>query len=572
MMFALTPTYADIFEDSPARFNNLIENIHIDLIIKVVSNTNAQLFTAQFEERIQRKLLAQWIHDLEPIDQLKIAQAFNQFVQRRGKRFGLFSSHYLLAFLHACLVQHESESDSDQIKSLEPEAILDLFKAYLIFTEELNDQIEFRDLSVEHFYERTWPLLIKQTEMNRTTNYFSVMLKSMCFFDYFQFELDKEEYVNNFIQLNGCEDGKNYAFRNIKLIQDGTNTGNENNYRECFFRSQQEFLPMYDNMSIDLTTYPIEFQKSKNLTGIRKTPLYKASEDQYCVIDWNLFSRKIYDGLIFDFYHRSGIKNEQMKNDFVNHYLPLVSEMIEKHLFRNLIRSIFERTPSAQIIFDDGEVNGAPDAYVRIGKRIFLFEIKDSYFSANAIESGDYKSLKNEIDRKYNNYKKGTGQIVNQLKFLKENSYEEKTFSQLQLKHRNIMVYPIILYTDPTYRLLGSESYLNKEFCEKLQKEKLDSTYGLVRRLSFISIDFFLENLMQLKEPKSRLDKLVDHYEKTIKARRKKFAREETMTSHFAMYAHFEDIVLGDELFAKDDGYIKQVFNDLNLMRGFAIS
>ena len=568
MQFLITPEYKDLFDDTPPSFDDLIKSVKIDVVVRVVSYINAQLYLSLSDEPKQRFLLNNWLADQGEAKRKLIDFKYQVFKRNDREKVGLFSPHYILGFLHEYLSRYEGGFTENGAIEIPPEAQLLLFKGYVHYINEANKKINIKDVPKENFQERTWPLMIGQSAINEKLNYFNTMIKSMCFFDFFQFEIDKRAHVDTFLLNTGCENGKNYTFRNIKLMQDGTNARKgRNNDREYMFNSTDEMIPMYDRMSINFANYHVDHKNSQNLTGIRKFPLYKVGSNIYFVLDWNLFARKMYSGLIFDFYERSGIKSD-VRGDFINHYKPKVSEMVEKHLFRKLIRSIFSGS-RAEVIFDEGEIDGAPDAYVRIGKRLFLFEIKDALFSAKAIESKDYEAMKKVIDEKYNSKNKGIGQILNQLEYLKTSTYESRTFNEMKIKHRNLIVYPIIVYTDPNFGLLGMESYLNDEFRRKAKSIGLDNEYGTLRRLAFVNLDFFIERLIYLRKSQHRLDKLLDAYDKKLKTYEKKFKKSELMADHSLSHSTFQDNSFNGVPFNKTgEGYVRQIFDDLNLMRG----
>ena len=129
-------------------------------------------------------------------------------------------------------------------------------------------------------------------------------------------------------------------------------------------------------------------------------------------------------------------------------YKNFISEEItEKFLFKKILSKYLNEKHS-KLIFDDSNIEGFPDAYYRNGKHIFLFEIKDAYFPVDAINSYSYKEICDAIDLKYNSTSKGTGQIIKQLKRLVTSPFEEKSYDELKLKTRNLIIYPIIIYTD----------------------------------------------------------------------------------------------------------------------------
>jgi hypothetical protein len=478
----------------------------------------------------------------------------------------MFTQHHVLGFLHECIILIEDLSffPEDYMK---PEYQLIALKMYVNSLNKRDQKINIPTDNPENFYSRTWSLAIGQDVLNTDTYYFNTLIKSMCFFDYFQFELNHEAEVKTFLENTGCKNVKNYAFKNLKLLQQVTNSRGLYGTRSFLFTPEKKLLPLYDLLSLNLDKYKRNHSDSKNFIGLKESPVYKISgTDMYSVVNWNFFGNKLYSGLIFDFYNRSGIKSDK-KNDFVNHYKPKVAKMVERHLFANLIKGIFEKDHT--IIRFDEKIDNHPDAYVRIGKRIFLFEIKDALFPANVIDSRDYEEIKNAIDVKYNSNNKGTGQIIRQLQYLKDQPFEDKSYEELNLKPKNMIVYPIIVYTDAHFGTIGFESYLNQELMTIIRNNNLMEHFGKISRLAFINLDFFLQYFISLRTPENRLDKMMDFYSKQLQKSEKKFLKSKTLENEFNSHFTFEN-VCNHRVYSNrtDSKYIEEIFRLLNLHRG----
>jgi len=206
-----------------------------------------------------------------------------------------------------------------------------------------------------------------------------------------------------------------------------------------------------ESFVLDYTKYANEYSNGeRNFSGLKESPLFRINDGEYLVFNWNFLSNKLYNGLLFDFYLRSTISQEFPTFLAFKKYIS--ESVIEKFIFRKLIEQSF-RKKQTKVIFDNLVISGMPDAYVRDNKYIFLFEIKDAFFSSSTMSSLSYSKIKETIDQKYNTEKKGTGQIVKQLKHLINSSYEENSFEKMNIKRRNIVVYPIIIYTDSLFNL-----------------------------------------------------------------------------------------------------------------------
>lgn len=325
----------------------------------------------------------------------------------------------------------------------------------------------------------------------------------------------------------------------------------------------------FEELCIDLKNYNSEFGNDKrNFTGIKDKPLLKFSNDSYVIIDWNFFARKIYDGLLFTFYNTSGISDKDEFPDFMSFKKYLSLESVEKYLFRRIIKGCFKQKHSI-VKFDDINIPGFPDAYVRKGNKIFLFEIKDAYFPSKVVDSASYQNIKEVIDQKYNNLKKGTGQLIKQIMKLKDNSYESLTYEQLGIKPRNFTIYPVIIYTDSYFSLPGVLHYLQEEFLNKIENAGVSSNFKCIKSLSFIDIDFLIENLGFIQSKEQSLDKLIDLVELELEKRQKKFKRTNSVEDLLELNDDFGSICskLVNAPKSKRD-YVKVLFDELELNRG----
>jgi hypothetical protein len=291
------------------------------------------------------------------------------------------------------------------------------------------------------------------------------------------------------------------------------------------------------------------------------------------VIDWNLFVNKIYSGLIYDFFSKSGIKNhtefEAKPNPFIAFKKYIAEFSIEKYLFKKLIEGIFKGKHTV-VRLDNNATQGFPDAYVRIGKRIFIFEVKDAFFPSDAVESYDYELIRSKLDEKYNSRKKGTGQILKHIQHLQTEPFEDNSYSDLKLKTRNIVIYPILIFTDTFFSTPGFSLYLQEKFDEKIHENNLANAFEDIKPLSFININFLIDNLDLLQQKDLSLDKVVNYVNKQLNQRKKNHEKQRTTEALLALNEPFESIASGlmNRVNRKSRSYVLTIFKELNLNRG----
>jgi len=279
-------------------------------------------------------------------------------------------------------------------------------------------------------------------------------------------------------------------------------------------------------MSLSITEYSEKFKdRSNNYQGIKESPLIKY-KDYLIIINWNFISNKLYDSLIFDFYKVSKISHSKKYSNFPNFKNYIANEITDKKLFRKLIPE-FLNVKYSVLKFDDQKVQGFPDCYWRHGKYIFLFEIKDAFFPAKITESYSYGQIKEVLDKKYNTDSKGTGQIIKHLLKLKSRLFEDKNLEELKLKQRNLVIYPIIVYTDFIFQTPGFNRYLSQELKIKIKKENLQNEFSIIKDLSFINISFFVNSINL--SGKFSMKNLLDSYLNHLRSIEKKISRNKSI-------------------------------------------
>ncbi|UII32160.1 hypothetical protein LVD17_28145 [Fulvivirga ulvae] len=573
MKIGIIPTYEDIFGGNAPEFSALISGIPSVVIASVVSVINGELYLNQESIKSQGKILTFILRrQSNEVRQAIYKKIMQQYARKGSDGYYVFSTHLAIHLLHLSL--HHYHEDAKFIDTT-PEQELNIFKAYLVASSRVygSANLALNTSSPDDFFRKnTWPLMIGQLLLNHPYNYFLAIVKSKCFFDALEFKAGHAKYVYSFVGRFNDTNSLSYILRfanTLQLAQQGTGNGQ---FKPFSIKADAYWISFYEDLCINLKKYSSDYPTVRsNFKGFREKPLIKIDENNYLIISWDFLSRKIYDGLIFDFYKRSGIKEEKKFNTFPSFKQYISQEAIEKYLFRKLVKGCFKKKHIV-INFDDDKCDGHPDAYVRNAKKIFLFELKDAFFSAEAIDSENYDRIKAEIDKKYNTDKpkrKGTYQLVEQLHKLKTKPFENESYDELSIKTRNLVIYPIIVYTDPHFGLPGIAKYLQEGFENQLSGTDLKLQFKQIKPLSFIGIDFLISRLNQLQKKELSLDKIIDITIHELNKRNKQRFRKNAEDKTFALNDPFENLCSSYlERYKADGGFVKVLFSELELGKG----
>ncbi|SFH04942.1 hypothetical protein [Pontibacter chinhatensis] len=570
MRIVAAPTYRHIFDEPAPQLTELLKDIPTKVIIGVVSVINAELYLKAEEPETHKKILDFLLfRQNQKTKRLIIERIYANAVNSEGAGIAIFSTHLLLEFLHHSLLHYY---ENEQFIDTNPTQELSIFKAYFLIAEKVNARTKLTKETNSHldYYRRnTWPTHINQIEINDRINYLNSMVRSKCFFDFLEYDSKFSNYVSSFLQQHQFKDSWSYIFTLVQTIQISHQTEEESRFAPFYINIDISNYTFLDELCLDPKSYSEQFIEGKrNYDGFKDKPLIKFGAKSYLVIDWNLLANKLYNGLIYDFFSRSGIAQEpsfkNTKSPFIA-FKKFISEYsIENYLFKRLISSIFKGTYSTPY-FSDQAGQGLPDAYIRVGKRIFIFEIKDAFFPTQAVESYNYDQIVSKIDEKYNTDKKGTGQLIKHFLRLREKPFEPSSYSKLKLKTRNLVIYPIIIYTDTFFSLPGVMLYLQQRLRERITQEGMDKDFQQIKSLSFFNIDFLIENLDLLQKKENSLDRIIDYVLREITKREKRYERKRKIRDLLDWKDNFEIIAskMLDLKVSRD--YVRTIFNELDL-------
>jgi hypothetical protein len=544
MRLVSTPYYKDIFDEEVPNLKDLIVDIPTKFIVSYYSYFNSKLYLDSSLEN-QIGILNEMLESqsIETKDQIK--KNIKNFVCRNksNREIGLISKLHILSLVHFSLCNY-FDCEIIEISTTQE---LNLFKAYMVIVNQKSKKStetylrERNSDEKESFFPRhTWPILFDQMEATPHYDHISDLIRAMCLFNFFEFNSGYSEYVKKFIRDNGHNNTWEYVISIMNVMsQRWDNEGNINRVHFSF-NCDDRTKPLYESLCLNPKTYGLNYKDSiENHSLMKSNPLFKY-ENSYVVLDWNYFSNKLYDGLIFDFFNRSGIKENIEVNSIPKFKKFIGKNITEGFTFQKLLTGILKKKHSV-LRFPRNDSKGEADGYYREGNKIILFEIKDAFFAGSVLTSNSYRQIKSEIDKKYNNPKKGTGQLLKQIQKMTENSFEVDTYKELGRKPRNFIIYPVIIYTDIHFGLPGVSNYLIKEFEDQVFSLGLRKSFRRIENVTFLSLSFFIQYYTYIQA--NGFFKVMDMLHQELNKRRKKHDFKREIEYMFKLNAPPEQII-----------------------------
>lgn len=521
--------YRDIFKGDPPALGELLAQIPSRLVISFLSVINAELHLDK-TPKAQIKLLAITLRSIEKSESNRILNVLALKAGGQGlETLAIFTIQSSLEFIHYEFTHPRSQQEDSGDK---PETALNLFKAYLCFSQKESVALPAAGGDALTIFRKVlWPLGLNQFQTLQNNNPIVELAAGAALLNFLEFQSGHRQYVQNFLSWHSKATSWNLILDLLSLFTSAweKNKSAPDEFYPLSISATAAFGSLLSNMCVDAEQYLKSYRDSKrNFKGLKEYPLYRINNAKLLVMNWDFLAGKLFDSLVFDFYDHSGINSDPSFQTLLKFKNFIASEFTEKVLFRKLVKGCFP-FKSAVIQFDDQLMPGLPDAYVRVGKYIFLFELKDTLFNAGTIDQPDFENIKGEIDKKFNADNKGTGQLVKQIDSVRSLSVEPRSFDSLGLKHRNLVIYPILVYTDRHYSLPGVNQYLQKEFLKKIRASNLEKSFGAIKPVTMIGLKHFIDNSDLYHERTITLQDALDHYHSTLNALHQKYNKKASL-------------------------------------------
>jgi|SRR5690554_69577 len=444
-----------------------------------------------------------------------------QFISSELTQYTFIDRPSLLILIEYILENH-NDSDVQVLESKDD--FSNLFIAYLICCDERIKYLSQDLLTIKDAESQVLHHLPEQLKINDIIypkDYRVEFIRFYYFMIFCKEDLDFREYLKIFLQENKIEKWEDYLYfvfttylKNVTNEEGASNLIQVDPYK--YFG--KKFL---DSMSIDLK----EFKRTSDFIGLRSKPVYYHGNDLYSVISFKFFIDKMYQGLLFDF--SSILKNigDKKVANYGNLKQLVGERFTEDYLFYEIMQGCFSKKYKKLIsgkILKEHLGEGEPDFYIRNGKNIFLFEFKDVMLNAKTKYCGDLKQIKFDFFQNYElaTIEKSTGkkknkpspkgitQLLNVLENYLNNIIQKE--DRIEIIDQ-LNVYPIIVYTDPSFDIEGFNYWLGNRFEELKQKRVISNDY-LVKECVMIPLEILIKLEDYFNDGRLQLSNLIDGY------------------------------------------------------------
>jgi hypothetical protein len=316
----------------------------------------------------------------------------------------------------------------------------------------------------------------------------------------------------------------------------------------------EDYYPLMDQLSHEVSSSRDWVPGS--LLSMRAKPLFKLAPGRYCILNWDFYYHMVYEGIVHDFFERSGIRERHA--DWPSFKSTLGHEVIEKRLFKAVMKLVF--TGKHEVCHFDAD-RTEPDCYARNGKDLFILEMKDTTIRDELVASFDYEEMIKDIERKFivsDKGKKKPKAARQLIKYVERFFRSEFKFDGMKsVKAQNVDVYPIAVYSGYHYSMPGVNEYVNETY----EKERTHDTAAL----TMISLDFIFLNAVQLR--KHGLRDMISRYHKRRREYVRRFLKEGGMDLALKAYAPFEEVnrQSGLKSYHADPEFVRRFFEAAGL-------
>ncbi len=529
MKMATFPTFEILFPGEPKpNFKEPLSTLSSNTILMTLCVINAQLHFDPHNKMTQISILGFLLQGQEENYRIAVLErAWNFFVKQDMDDRLLFTTHYTLELIHYMIIHYDEFVPESLPATAEEE--LNFTKAYVLFIEKSSEKIIEKHKPVEYktgndyFRKTVWGTFFEQIEAQYRQHFYTGAIRAIAFLNYLLDQEELKDYVTKYLGLYGFDTPWKYVLSVMHVIQVGWSKQNDKRALKPFtIKSSPEYDPLLRGFSLDIPKYQkLYYSDKQNFSGLKASPLLQLpGQDSFFAIHWNLLTSKFYDGLFFDFYEKSGIQSDPKFNTIPNFKNHIAIEVSEKILFKGVFQELFKNQKT--LIFPLPGEEGRPDAYYRKSNRVLLVEFKDAAFGASAISSQLYDDIVNVIDTKYNTEKKGTGQIIKYLQNLSDTSLYEKHTQERIRRSSELVIYPVIVYTDKFFGVAGVNDYLADQFDQRVSNANLRDKFASIKRLTCLDFNEMVVYFKAFSEGKNNLFDAIDKYSAIIKNRKKR--------------------------------------------------
>lgn len=503
LKYARGISYSQLYNDSNETVDSLLDGLptcESVLWLTYVGNRKVNMTISENEYNIICPLLFQFDSDLR--DRIikfmgPVGQPTDQFIDLPPL---LKTVEYLLNHSN-----YESRELTKEDKGR-------LFKAYLIFCDEFlihqDEKFILKSYTADDMLRYYIPFALRMNKVLGVVDPLIELPKSKMFLiDFPKKDTLFASYVSTYLKAKGCQSSSQYMLQLFSLVDSLLFNEQKTNVIKIAPESQCVICDFLDNFCVNL-------QDVNSTINIQEYPLYKISDDTYCVLYIKFFVNKFFRSLLFDM-AKELEKQKILGTKGVSAYVQLKQlvgqKFIEQYLFYDVINRVLASSKYKKVTGEQLSTigSGLPDYYARKANRVFIFEFKDIQLNAKIIESNDYDTIISAVEKELVENEKGRPKGVTQL----ANDIEKHLYKLVGKgsKDELISVYPILVYTDSCFDIEGFNYYLNNRFREIISERNIDDMVR-VKDLVMVNIDALIMFEKVFADKKLKFDVLLNEY------------------------------------------------------------
>jgi hypothetical protein len=533
------PRFADIFptENAPNR-SDLLAGIPSECLITLCAYINAQLYwggNSYPKEVDMFKLMI----GREPDDALRNLhwKNFQEWERKAGNsKKGIFPLPNVLQLIQESMLAYVPGVP----QKLTPDQEIGILKALLLMNTESDERMVKIVQAIEQgkkdgMYPLLWSSLMPHSSFFLTKDFLICMYKSFHFYKYL--EVNFKEYLDNYLKLNNVDAFQKIVLEISMLYFNGYNK-EKDSFTSFFPPGLIKNNTVVELMSMDVVKLDkdkfIAGDQDKNFKGLRTHPVLKLKSGKLTISNWKFIIDKYYDGLVFDFFNRSGIQTNEKFKTF-GAFKTAIGKDFSNNFFMEVMKEIF--AGHGNIAYKEGERNADCDYdfYLRIENHVFFFEFKDILFPIKET----YDEIKAVVDEKLAG-KQGAMQLKRHIERLATTPNTFDDFGGYTLDQ--LIIHPILVYCDSSFGMTGINRYLADILAAEIQpavKEKFEDIKGL----ALMHWDFILEHHDSFKNREFALSDVMRHYHVHLDQRFEALRKNPSTENYIATYDGFDSII-----------------------------
>lgn len=526
--------YKVLFDDYESiTVQELLADIPSITALEIISHFHAQIHTLERNQDSQLSFFKIWLSRL-PKETISKVQKFIDENNNQLSNYNFINNVSCLILIQEIILHYNNLSP---VKKLTPDQELNLFKAYLHCSQKWQDeQIPgFRNEKSdddEYYIRLLIPTQIPYQEILGLKDFRLQFIKAIYFFKFCENDETFKKYLTLFLEEYNLKNWTDYLINIISLYSrkfEHLKTPSVISVDSKY----QDIINFLQSLTVDHTN----FEYSKDFLALRDKPIFKKNENEFIFLNLNFLVDKLFQGIQFDFGRvltkkKAKFKGKEIKSPV--HFISVFSnEFSESGLFYAILNYAFAK--SKYNLFSGTEmkkflVDGEPDFYIRDKAKVYLFEYKNIFISSKVKHSYDFKTIKDEIFMKLvenqNRAPKGVTQLVNVIEKLKNDEFSK--FDKYD--YSKTIIYPVIIYIDPSFDLAGINYMLNKEF-RNILKERNLSNQDKIKDLTLIDLDTFIKFQDLFRNKKLKINNCLNEYS---------LLKSKKTSKQFALFDHFQ--------------------------------